>query len=270
MFFRVMFYSLLCGAALGPVSAATAPKKAPPKAAAPATAKPTPAPIPTQVRAGLDRMGAALRALSSFELKADVTTEDVLVSGQKLQSSAVMTFDVRRPNRLFVDILSPRKHRQLFYNGRQLTVFGPETGYYASVDAPPSIAAMLKLAADKYGIEMPMADLFEWGTSAFPVSRIESAIYAGKDDIAGRTCEHYAFRQPQVDWQLWLGQDDNLPCKLVITDRVDPVQPQTVAVYRWSTGSSFADSQFTFEPPSGQGKRIVLGQVGPATAEGGK
>src|ERR1700761_6146478 len=84
--------------------------------------EPSLAVLPVQVKQGLDRMGTALRALTNFELKSDVTTEEVLVTGQKLQNSSVMTFEVQRPNRMYIDINSPHKHRQIFYDGKQFTI----------------------------------------------------------------------------------------------------------------------------------------------------
>jgi hypothetical protein len=236
----------------------------PSAAAAPSAA------IPPAVNAALNRMAAALRGLNSFELKADVTTEAVLVSGQKLQNAAQMTFDVQRPHGLFVDIDSAQKHRQIFYNGKSFTIFGPSTGYYATIDAPPTIKAMLQQASDRYGFEFPMADLFQWGTEAFPVDRITTAIYAGADHIDGKSCEHLAFRQKGVDWQLWVAKDGPaLPCKLVIVNTDDAAQPQTTATYSWSTTPTFADAKFNFAPPT-EGRRILLGQVEPASAKGGK
>lgn len=232
--------------------------------------EPSLAVLPMQVKQGLDRMGTALRALGNFELKADVTTEEVLMTGQKLQNSSLMTFDVQRPNRMYIDINSPRKHRQIFYDGKQFTMFSPSTGYYGTVDAPATIAAMLKEADDRYGIEMPMADLFQWGTSSFPIERIRSSMYAGSDLINGQTCDHYAFRQQRVDWQIWINRcEPALPCKLVIVNADDASQPTTTAVYRWATGSTFAESLFHFEPPA-QARHIVLGQVNPTPVKGGK
>jgi hypothetical protein len=240
-------------------------------ASTPSTTEATTAPVklPDEVVQRLDRMGTALRALSSFEIKSDVTTEDVLEDGQKLQSSSAITYDVRRPDRLYVEIQSPHKQRQFFYDGKNLTVYGPKTGYYATTSAPPTIVDMLKNVEDKFGLEIPMSDLFQWGTSSFPIERIKSGLYVGTDMIDGRTCDHLAFRQDLVDWQLWINVADSLPCKLAIANTEDEAQPQFTAVYRWTPNSSFTDAQFTFNPPP-QAKRIALSQAGPAGTEGGK
>ncbi|MDX3885340.1 MAG: DUF2092 domain-containing protein [Sphingomonas sp.] len=253
------------GAAPGAAAAQTAPAAS---AAAPQAAQAQP--IPPRVKQALDRMGTALRALTAFELRADLTTEDVLETGQKLQGSSLLTMDVRQPDRLLITVDSARKQRSIYYDGRKLTVFGPKTGYYASFDAPPTIREMLRIATDRYGLETPLADLFEWGTPDFPVDRIEEALYAGWDRIGTRSCDHYAFRQEGADWQLWIDQAASaLPCKLVIVNTDDPAQPQTTVVLDWTTGKRFTDAQFTFVPPAGS-HQITFGQVDPGAAKGGR
>ena len=125
----VMASSLALCAGSGALAAAKKPAPAP----APAPAAPV---ISPQVKAGLDRMGVALRALKAFEVKADMTTEDVLETGQKLQSSLSLTMDAKYPDRLYIDSDTPHKKRLIYYNGKEFTIYGPTTGYYASVSAP--------------------------------------------------------------------------------------------------------------------------------------
>ena len=44
-------------------------------------------------------------------------------------------------------------------------------------------------------MEVPLSDLFLWGTPAAPLDKIESAMNAGQDFIDEDLCDHYAFRQ---------------------------------------------------------------------------
>ncbi|RYH04881.1 MAG: DUF2092 domain-containing protein, partial [Alphaproteobacteria bacterium] len=230
----------LCGSATVQAAAAK-------PAAKPAAKAPTPAPAPViapEIKTALDRMGNALRALRVYEVKADVTIEDVLVTGQKLQSSMALTIDVKYPDRLYMDANAAHKHRMIYYDGKQITVYGPKTGYYASVAAPPTTRETITVLHDKYGFETPLADLFTWGTPTFPVERIKSAMSAGTDIINGKTCEHYAFRQEGADWQLWIDKEGpGLPCKLLITDTEDPAHPQTTSVMTWNTSIALEDSR---------------------------
>jgi hypothetical protein len=228
-------------------------KKAPAKPARSSAVDP-------DIHAALGRMATAMRALDSFELRSDMTTEEVLDNGQKLQSSSVMTTQARRPNRLYIDLNSERRSRRFYYDGKQLTIYGPVTGYYATVDAPSTTREMLRQVADRHGLETPLADLLEWGDSAVRLDRITSAMYAGADRIGPLTCDHYAFRQPGTDWQLWIRKTEPaLPCKVVIVNTDDPAQPQTSAVFSW-VPRQFADVQFSFAPPA-SAHRIAIGQT---------
>ena len=77
-----------------------------------------------------------------------------------------------------------------------------------------------------------MSDLFEWGTPAAPVDKIESAMNAGQDFIGKDSCDHYAFRQGNFDWQIWITTGAKpLPRKLVITNRADEARPQSVSYH---------------------------------------
>lgn len=67
------------------------------------------------------------------------------------------------------------------------------------------------------------------------LDNIESAMNAGQDIVGGELCDHYAFRQDQVDWQIWIATGSRpLPRKLVITSRANEARPQSVTQYRWN------------------------------------
>ena len=110
---------------------------------------------------------------------------------------------------------------------------------------------MIKLE-DRYGVEIPLYDLFLWGTPAAPLDKIDSAMNAGQDFIGNDLCNHYAFRQGTFDWQLWITTGDKpLPRKLVITNRADEARPQSVSLIDWNLKPTFKDAVFKFTPPKG-------------------
>ena len=74
------------------------------------------------------------------------------------------------------------------------------------------------MVAQRYGLEFPLADLFYWGTAKSGVGDIRAATSLGRSTVAGVPCDHYAYRQADVDWQIWIEQGTSpLPRKLVIT-----------------------------------------------------
>ena len=243
----------------------------------PAAAQNPPAAVPSaggrdlEAMAALNRMGAALRKLDSFELSTDNTSEEVLASGQKLQFGGNVNMTMRRPDGLRVSIQTSRRDREIYYNGKNLTVHSPSLGYYATFKAPPTLAETLKLAADKYGLEIPLSDLVAWGTDAETLARVQTAFRVGKDKVNGKVCTHYAVRQQAVDWQVWLNEaGDNFPCKLIITNRLDPTMPQYSAVYRWRPGAKVAATAFNFTPPKDASEIAIATMQNQVAANGDK
>jgi hypothetical protein len=98
------------------------------------------------------------------------------------------------------------------------------------------------------------ADAVEQGVGRTKEITVASDI--GPGVVEGVTCEHYAFRQPGVDWQIWIQNGSYpLPRKLVITTMTDEARPQFSSVYTWNLAPSFNDAAFTFDPPD-DAKRI--------------
>ena len=213
--------------------------------------------------AALDRMGAALRAQQSVNVHSEVTAEDVLTSGQKLQYGGTVDIVAQRPNRIRMTHKMGTSERVLYFDGQNLTVASPGLGYYATAQSPGTIKDMLALAEDRYGLEVPLADLFAWGSDPGMAAKLTSAISAGEETIGGQMCEHYAMRQQGLDWQVWIRKGDNaLPCKLVLTKMSDPAMPQFSAVYSWSDQPPADGEAYTYTPPAGA-KLIGLGELRP-------
>jgi hypothetical protein len=224
-------------------------------AAAPAAQEPAPATeeepaIEPAALAAVRQMGEFLRSLQDVEFEARTTRDEVLESGQLIKSSQVLTAYVRPPDGLRIDAVSAEKERQYYYDGKTLTIFGPRTMYYATVDAPPTIREMVTGITEKYDLELPLTDLFLWGTEDEDEAAVISAFRVGVDRFGSRLCDSYAFHQEDVDWQVWIARGtEPLPCKLVVTDLSDDARPQYSAELDWLLDPTFGDVVFEFTPP---------------------
>jgi hypothetical protein len=217
--------------------------------------------------AALEKMGAALRSHQMFEVNAQVSTEDVLANGQKLTYDGAVQIHARRPDRFHVSMKSDVKHREIYYDGKSLTMHSPRQNVHASMAAPPTIMQTIEMARSKYGIDLPLADLFTWGTDPAQAQRLTSGFLVRPETIGGRMCDHYAFRQPGVDWQVWIQQGESpVPCKLLITKTDDPSRPTYSSVMNWTFPVSLADNMFAFTPPAGSQKIEFMQQVAAAGA----
>jgi hypothetical protein len=228
------------------IHAQTAPSAAP--AAAPTVEN---AVNPGSIQA-LKDMGAHLQTLVRFSVSTELTGERVLTDGQKLQHLASAELDAHRPNRLRARMFSARAEREIFYDGKLATIYIPAQKAYSTVEFTGNLGELISKLEQRYGVEIPLSDLFLWGTPAAPLDKIDSAMNAGQDFIGKDLCDHYAFRQGDVDWQIWITTGSKpLPRKLVITNRSDEARPQSVSLIDWNLKPTFKDSVFKFTPPKG-------------------
>jgi hypothetical protein len=201
----------------------------------------------------LQRMSAYLGTLQAFEVKAATSADIVLDDGQKVQLTEDVVYKVRRPDGFVIERTNAYKNRHLIYDGKQLTVFSPRTSYYGQVPAPATIRQTLDLASDRYGIEIPLRDLFRWSEpGGGRVSDLKEGILVGPARINGVDTDQYAFRDQGFDWQIWIARGpEPTPRRIVIVDRSDEARPQFTADLAWNVHPSFAPTTFAFQPPPG-------------------
>ncbi|MFL5580308.1 MAG: DUF2092 domain-containing protein [Gemmatimonadaceae bacterium] len=225
----------------------------------------TPAIEPKAVEA-LRRMGAYLRTLPRYGVHAETVRDEVATDGQTIQLAGTVQYLVRTPDRFRVDLRTDRKRRQILYDGRSLTVYAPRRHFYATVPAPSTIVATLDTARRRHGIELPLADLFLWGTSRDGLKDVTAARYVGPAYVRGVDTDQYAFRQDGVDWQIWIERGKRpVPRKLVIVTTSLPSRPQFTATMAWDLSPAVGDDAFTFVPPR-DASRIVLATLPAAIA----
>ena len=200
----------------------------------------------------LKDMGAHLQTLKRFQVSTELTGEVVLANGQKLQHTATAEMKVERPNKLRAVMVSASSERELIFDGKTLTLWTPAQKYYSTVELVDTLGGLIDRLEERYGVQLPMEDLFRWGTPAAPFDKIETAMNAGQDFIDKDLCDHYAFRQGKIDWQIWItAAGKPLPRKIVITNRSDEARPQSINVLQWNLKPPFTDTVFKFAPPAG-------------------
>jgi hypothetical protein len=215
----------------------------------------------------LREMSGFLTEQKSFSVHTDMETDYVLDGGQKIRLSSHGDLRVQRPSHLRAHVISDRKERELFFDGKNFTIFSPQLGYYARVPAPATIAALADQLESQYGLELPLVDFFRWGGDQSSFDDIESATHIGTETLDGAKTEHYAYRQKGVDWQIWIQAGDKpLPRKFLITTTDDPARPDHSIAMSWKLDEKFADSLFSFSPPK-DATRIALAELGAPKAD---
>jgi len=214
--------------------------------------------------AALKEMSDFLMTMPTLGITSQGSLDAVTNDGQRIQMDGTTQYKIRRPG-FVINYSSNIKNRRFIYDGKTFTVYSPTLGYYASVPAPGTNREVLDAVYEKFGISLPLEDLFRWGdgSQAARLQSLKSAYEVGTATIDGVQTDHFAFREAEVDWEIWIQQGAQpLPRKLVIVDRSDPAKPTFIARLNWTLNPSFTDADFAFVPDA-NAKRIQL-----ATYEG--
>jgi hypothetical protein len=199
----------------------------------------------------LREMTEYLNSLEQFTFHTDATEDRMLASGQKLQFARTMKVSIRRPNRFRADVKGDLENQQLFYNGRTITLLDTHLNFYGTIQAPATINAALDYALKSFSLRAPLADLVRPDSFDLLIEHVTSSVYVGLHDVDGIKCHHLAFRQDDIDWQVWIEESTiPLPRKIIITQKHVTGAPQFTAVLSdWNVAPKLADSLFTFIVP---------------------
>jgi hypothetical protein len=207
----------------------------------------------------LKEMSAYLTSAKTLALTSKGSIDVVTNDGQRIQLDGTTNYKIRRPG-FVIDYQSDIKKRRFIYDGKTFTVYSPTLGFYAQAPAPGTNKEVLDTIYNKFGISLPLEDLFRWGdgTNNARIEALKSAYKVGTVTLDGVATDHFAFREADVDWEIWIDQGDApLPRKVVIVNRIDPAKPTFIARLQWQVNPTFSDADFTFVPDA-NAKRIQL------------
>jgi len=205
-----------------------------------------------------------LRSAGHFSVSSEVSYEDVLTDGTRVEYSRQAKVVLERPARLRVDTESDKGPRSFFYDGKTLTVYHPGQAVYATLPAPDSIDATIA-AVEARGVAMPASDLLLNHPCQALGEHLQTGVYAGRHYLEGDWYHHLLLSTDAVDVQLWVGEGDAPEIrKLVISYRDAPGQPRYRALFRdWDFDTAADGSTFTFTPPA-DARRVTFLDEGAA------
>jgi hypothetical protein len=259
---RMCGWLLMMGLLLasGPILAQTAqPQKAspPPAEKAAPAAQPekatAPEPDPRQI---LQKMCDFLKSQPQFTYKAEVADDQVYYGGKKLQYGIDMETLVRRPDHLRVNAEGDLVDKQLYFDGKTLTLYDKDQNVYATMTVPPDIEGALEKANKDFGLRVALTDLASPKLCDLIEKRIKHALYVGLHKVRGVPCHHLSLDSEAAQLQVWVDAGGQpVPRKIVITQKRLSGSPQWIAyLYDWSFSPQLPDELFAFTPPQGAEK----------------
>jgi hypothetical protein len=215
----------------------------------------------------LDRMGDFLGKLKAYAIHAETETDEVLLTGPKIQYGGTTDVVVRLPDRLHAVITRDDKPTQeFFYDGTALTVFLPAKNVWGSTPMPPTVQEMMAVLRTKYAAELPLDDLIRFAIGHDLLTSARAAVVVGTGRVSGAECDHLAAHYDDVDGQLWVEKGElPLPRKIVVTTLDDPAFPQHTEVLTWDLTPNADDVLFRFKPPAGA-QRVAIAEPPPPKA----
>jgi len=207
----------------------------------------------------LKRMGQYLGEAKTFSVTAEVWQDLDLASGRRVQAGRELQFQVRRPNRLRVEVRSTRRNRDLIFDGSGITLLNRAENFYGTIPTKGSLDEVLDTASDRFGIAMPLDDFLRSDPYRDLRDKVTAARDIGPVKVMGTPCEHLVFSQDNLDWQLWIEDGARpVPRKFVITYKDEPNSPEFTAIFsKWDFTTPLPDFVFKFEPPPGAAQIAV-------------
>jgi len=192
-----------------------------------------------------------LAGMPSVRIRADVVTETVLASGQKLQYPGTLEIAMRRPDRLWYKLDSEQRRVVAWYDGKNFTLLDSEKNVCATTSAPAGLGPLFDDMAKRLRFRPPLSVLLREDSPAVVAKHMISGFYVGKGTIGGTECHHLSFEQQSVDLEFWIAAAGPPAIKrIVITQKKRPAEPQlSYTIVSYEPDAAIDDTAFTFVPP---------------------
>ena len=204
----------------------------------------------------LKEMSDTLKAAEDFTFDTEVTFDELLPSGQKVQFGGTLKSFVKRPDRIFVEYTGDLAKRKVWYSQKAITILDENRNLYGELTTPGNIDDTMDFLMENYDFSLPLADIVSSDLYGSVSGGTVEGVLIGESEVRGAPCEHLAFVGENVDWQVWIASEKpTLPCKLVITYKKLEGGPQYEAIFsNWKLNTGLKDDIFKPSLPESASK----------------
>lgn len=216
----------------------------------------TPSKINPTATGILKRMADFIGNAKQFNVTTENTLEYLLNSGHRVDIDISADVVISRPNKLRAERSGKLVDQVFYYDGKNLTLYHPETKFYATEPVPDNYLELFRYMAENFRFAVPVSDLILKDAYALLMEDVDLAVYLGRSSINGVLCDQILFSRPGVDFQVWVAVGDKpFPYKYVVTDTstVDRLSIRTT-MRDWDFTQEVKAADFTFTPPKGAEK----------------
>lgn len=212
--------------------------------------------IDPKAEAILDAMSDKLESAPKLRVTATRTASPGFFVGDTVAESARITAARQLPDKLSSVAKTNLGVREIRYDGKQLMLVDRAAKTHGLVPAPDTLKDTLEAIHQTYGFVPPLGELLVNDPEDVMLEGVRSGKVVGVETVGGRACDRLAFKQKGLDWDLWVGQADQLPYKLRLNYASGTGEPMvmSVTIQDWQLNAPVSASEFAIRPPSGSQK----------------
>ena len=229
---------------------------------------PAPPPAPVIEKYALDRlkqMSEQLASAKSFTYRSNNFMEvQAEATGQFLTFFVETEVALQRPNKLRVNVFGDVPGFQFYFDGTKVSAFDPQKNVHSVSEPIETIDEMLEFVTTKAHINFPSADFMYSDPYAVMTKNLTHAIVVGPSMVNGVPCEHFAYMEPSLNWEIWIENGKRaLPLRLAMTYKQVPNFPRFMMEYKdWNLNPKLKADIFVFKAPANS-KQIGFDITGP-------
>ena len=219
-------------------------------------AKPVPPPAPVIEKHALERlkqMSEKLASAKAFTYRSNNFMEvQAEATGQFLTFFVETEVALQRPNKLRVNVFGDVPGFQFYFDGVKVTAFDPQKNVHSVSEPIATIDEMLEFVTSKAHINFPSADFMYSNPYAVMTKNLTHAIVVGPSMVNGVPCEHFAYMEPGLNWEIWIENGKRaLPLRLAMTYKQVPNFPRFMIEYKdWNLDPKLKADIFVFKTPA--------------------
>ena len=238
--------ALLLALAEGAAPSKPAESKSPPSATTVARLK------DSSAMALLDRMCDRLRAAKTFTVRGQVSLELPVADGILATFFNEYSTAVRRPDGLAARRSGDLADFRFAYDGKAMAVYVPGKGMWGTTSAPATLDAMLPVAGEEAGLNMPFDELLVSDPYTAITAGVTKAVLTKPATIKGKKVEHLVLWSPQLRIEYWIDPSTALPARSLVVYVDQPLQPHFLVEYaEWKLDPELPASTFALPKPKG-------------------
>ncbi len=205
-----------------------------------------------QARDILQNMARTLAEAEQYSVTLTSSYDAPQADGQMVEYGAVREIQVKRPDKLRVDLQrSDGDLRIMVFDGQQLIVHNVTDNIYAKAEKAGTVDDAVKYLVGVLKTPLPLARMFRTTIAAELDKLVEEIDYVELNMLTDVPTDHLAVRTKDVDFQIWVAQGkEPLPRRVIITYKNFKGDPQFRADFtNWNLDAKSVKGPFTYSPP---------------------